>query len=228
MQSGTAEWIKIAIGLVGLLTLAFAASQLATQRRAHLFEVYRNMFVMLDDPAERSARHYVYDIYKVEGLREKVFNDEMWLDPDFEPAEGNAEQKKWVEHKDAAERVCRRFDQLGILVRQGRVPVNLIAQFYTYPIMTCWYVLSPYIRAVRKDRAQPGHMWEFENLVHRIVIPALKKDEGVWKGVFEHDIRNKDLLPKLEKEQSDGPRDGDFNPGIDLWVVGKGRGWWKW
>src|SRR5437667_302215 len=89
-------------------------------------------------------------------------------------------------YKRQAEAIARALDQLGYLVREGIVRLNVIARFYSYPTLKCWYELSPYVAAVRTARNQPGHMWEWENLVKK-VIEGARTDTGLWKGTLEHD-----------------------------------------
>jgi len=42
-------------------------------------------------------------------------------------------------------------------------------------------------------------MWEFENLVLRIIIPHLKSEHPVWQGVLEHD-KLQDLIDTIADE----------------------------
>jgi hypothetical protein len=169
---------QVVLQLVQLLVVALgftiAIRQFRLQSRAHLLELHRQVFRMVDD--SRVQRHQVYSLD-----RNSTFQDESWLSD--APPTGVT----WA-RKDAAEEVFRAFDQLGLLVREGRVPVNIISRFYVVPILGCWYQLSPYIRATRNLRRQPSHGWEFENLVHRIILPGIAADNGVWEGVKSHDF----------------------------------------
>jgi hypothetical protein len=128
-----------------------------------------------------------------------------------------------------AERTARAFDRLGLLVREGRIPVDLIARFYVTPILRCWYKLGPYIVKVRDKRQQKGHMWEFENLVFAIVKPRVTLGRGVWKNVKAHegleaykeavDATPINLLHEIEPPKF---RDNDYQPPERLWHLGFG------
>ena len=192
------DWaLKNALPLAGLLALIFYWRQAWAARRDHVSNVYRLVFEKLDSPDVRDARHYVYamDAIKAENgkpverkpdhLSELTFEAEHWLelDSDIYSAKDYA---AWKEHKKNAEIVARTFDQLGFLVREGVVPLNIIARFHSYPTLRCWYKLSPYLNEVRKRRGQKGHMWEWENLVRKVMNGA-QSDKGIWKGSREHD-----------------------------------------
>ena len=64
-----------------------------------------------------------------------------------------------------AELVARAFDRFGLLIREGQVPVNILARFYVSPGLGCWYQLSRNLNAVRARRNQTGHMWEWEKQI---------------------------------------------------------------
>ncbi|MBI1788085.1 MAG: hypothetical protein HYR60_11120 [Acidobacteria bacterium] len=150
---------RYVLGGGGLLAILFTIRQLATQHRAHMLEIYRQVFRILDDI--RSERHYVQNMH-----RQALLADEA---------------------KEKAEKVFRSFDQLGFLVREGRIPVDIVARSYARPILMAWYQLAPYVIHVRREREQPGHGWEWQNLVYNIVVKGLRANFGVWKGVLQHD-----------------------------------------
>jgi hypothetical protein len=164
-------------------------------QRDHINNVYRIVFEKLDSDDVRGARHYVYEMDKLPdaggGMKDRepeqtedlTYINERWLDLDGLPPELHP---AWKTNKAKAERIARALDQLGFLVREGIVPVNILARFYTYPTLKCWYKLCPYVNAVRKHRGQKGHFWEWENLV-RMVIAKTNEGEGVWKGCRSHD-----------------------------------------
>jgi hypothetical protein len=217
---GLPSVVQVLLGGGGVVTLAFAAAHLSARRRAHLLEVYRHTFDLLDDPTVRDARHYVYEIQR------DAFETEHWMD--LENFKIDPQYNGWKENKGKAERVARTFDQLGLLLREGRIPTNIIARFYASPILRCWYQLSPYIGAVRARRNQPGHMWEWENLVFEIVAVRLKKNKGTWKGARNHD-NLESQIQAVEHERDVIRRDKEYKPGIHLWEIG--RSWlqfWKW
>ena len=210
----------------GIFTLFFTAAQLATRRRAHLLEIYKFAFDMLDSQEMRDARKYVYKIAKEEVPR-NIFESEHWQD--LEVSEKGSDFETWKRHRDMAERVGRSFDQLGLLVREGRIPVNLVARFYASPAIRCCYALSPYIASERSEgrRNQPGHFWEWEHLVTDVIIRHLTDDSGVWKGVSRHD-KLEDWAEKIRHDLKGMRKDAQYAPPQTLWELGS---WWdvsKW
>jgi hypothetical protein len=137
-------------------------------RRIRLFDIYKTVFEMIDEEGMREARHYVQDDMEMDAYSAEKEN---WLEIES-PAKHRGED--WKLDKERAERVARAFDRLGLMVREGRVPINMVARFYSRPTLLCWQKLSPYIRTQRQKRKQPGHMWEWENLVFEILIPGLR------------------------------------------------------
>lgn len=207
------------VGGGGGITLFFAAWQLAIRRRAHLLEVYRHAFDLLDSPEIRTARRFVYKMDR------NVYEAEHWLDLD--KFEKEAEHDKWNHHLEMAELVARAFDRLGLLIREGRVPVNILARFYASPALRCWYQLAPYLNAARTRRNQTGHMWEWENLIFEIIRPGLRSNVGVWKGVSKHD-KLEDWLEKAEHARKEMQSDTDYTPRGSMWELGPWYAFWKW
>jgi hypothetical protein len=202
--------LDYAVKVTGLLTLFVLIRQLRIQQRshlvtqrAHMVDVYRNVFEIMDKPTIREARRFLYK-YK-DADRERVRAD---LDRD-EPMKAKVEE------------LVRAFDQLGLLVREGQVPVDVVARFYASPAMRCWFILIPYVLAEREYRGQPGHLWEWENLVRRIIEPGLVQG-GVWNGVAVHDALGgwaekieRDAKGDLYKRFSDDV----YSPGARLWEI---------
>lgn len=209
----------------------YSFAQLAVPVRAQIFGVYAKVREIMDESELREARHWVYATLKAKSVPQggvkdcrRLFEDEHWLDTD---AISNPSARHDAnENRRKAERVMRAFDWLGLFVREGLVPVDLVARFYTYGILNCWYLLWPYIQALRSQqngRDQQGHMWEFEYLATRVVLEGVKEGKGVWKGVKEHDGLSV-LVGQIEKELREEPRDRNFNPGANLWYLSR---WWK-
>jgi len=213
------NWLDLGVRILTLVLVGvggwIAIRQLRTRNRAHLFEVYREVFGMID--GVRTERHYLRSIN-----REETFVAENWLD-----LTKCATDPEWMKHRGLAEKVFRTFDQLGLLVRQGRVPLDAIAPFCVVPILRAWYDLWPYIRAVRRQRRQPSHGWHFENLVYGIVLPGLDQNSGIWEGVREHDFPSTDPDSQrwLNEIRNSRPTDADSSRGYPqrarLWKLGK-------
>ncbi|HUZ45486.1 MAG TPA: DUF4760 domain-containing protein [Terriglobia bacterium] len=217
----TLQWLWSHFALVQLLVLllAFLATihQLGIRARAHLLDVYRQAITMMD--GIREDRHYVATI-----KREETYKDEHWLDKS--ECDKNED---WKKHRESAEKVFRHCDQLGLLVREGRIPVNVVARFYVRPILQAWDHLRPYIIEVRKKRPQPSHGWEFEHLVHHIILPGMEHNRGVWKGVEEHEFPSlsAENIPRgaehprrlLERVRRDEGGDLFYKPGDNVWEI---------
>ena len=180
-----------AVTTTGVLSaLYFYRKQAEASTKEHLSNIHLAVFERLDAKEIRSARHYVYAMDQIvdaegkwrerkpEEMDELAFRTESWLAQESGGAKSDGKGK--------AEIVARALDQLGYLVREGIVPVNVVARFYTFPTLRCWYQLCPYVYAIRDERDQLGHMWEWENLVERIINGA-RGGKGVWEGTSAHD-----------------------------------------
>ena len=196
--------------------------------RDHINNVYRLVFEKLDSDEVRAARHYVYEMDKVPdgkgGTAERepdqtlnlTYENEKWLELDARPtSELNTPYK---DNKRKAERIARALDQLGFLVREGIVPVNIIARFYTYPTLKTWYKLCPYVSAVRRYRNQKGHMWEWEHLVGLIIVKT-REGKDLWEGCRSHD--NLEVIVDQIKQRTNHIKlitDTDWHPPDRLWI----------
>jgi len=219
-------------GVSTFIGLSYYKKQAWAASRDHLNNVHQLVFERLDRPEVRAARHYVYAMdtavnpkgeleeRKPLDMSNLTFQTEHWLvlgSP--ECAWTELQQEPWKQNKAKAEIMARALDQLGYLVREGIVPLNVVARFYSYPTLRCWYQLSPYIEAVRKARRQPGHMWEWGNLVKKIIEGARKK-EGIWKGTLDHD-NLKEYADKIEErttKRKEFPRDEQWSPPDHSWA----------
>jgi hypothetical protein len=232
--------IEVIVALSTILALFFYARQARAATKEHLNNVHQMIFDRLDADRIRASRHYIYTLAKeVDGvilaqdpdkkllLEENWFEDdrftykkERWLELSSSQVQGvsQAKLKQWTENKEKAETVSRALDQLGYLVREGIVPLNLVARFYTVPTLKCWYALCPYVQKIRHDRDQKGHMWEWENLVNRIVGGA-SKNKNVWKDASKHD-KLMDIIIKIEVQQAAAGYswDDEWNPPDQSWV----------
>jgi hypothetical protein len=213
--------LTLLLGGSGALALFFGAYQLALRRRAHLLELYRQAFAIMDGADVREARRFVYQ------LDPQAHKKEHWLELDNYKMDPS--YPVWRENLGRAERVARPFDQLGLLVREGLLPVNIVARFYASPALRCWHKLSPYINADRSpaSRNQPGHMWEWEHLIFEVIIPSLKEGKSTWRGVSAHD-KLEDLIHKVEHEHQSMIKDSEYNPPSMLWELGRWYELWKW
>ena len=224
--------LTIVVGIVGLAiglaALVYYKRQAWAATKDHLNNVHQLIFQRLDAPEIRAARHYVYSMdARVDSTGNRVprepgdisnltFESEHWLELDSPGCPGTQEDhQRWQPNKGKAEMIARALDQLGYLVREGIVPLNVVARFYSYPTLKCWYELSPYIAAVRVARKQHGHMWEWEHLVKK-VIKGVRTDTGLWKGAGEHD-NLKEYAERIEKRTKGFPTDEKWNPPDHFW-----------
>jgi len=197
--------VQIVFLLVGVLALVTYSSQAKATWESNVSAVYRFVFELLDRKDVRDARHLVYR------LNPKLNDIVYWSGSDVPPPT-----------REAADLVARKFDQLGLLVREGVIPLNIVAHFYASPALRCWYRLQPFVGAERKkeERKQPGHLWEWENLVFRILIPNLNAGKGIWKGVSKHDLLERYCTDVLQQQKDQViESDEHHDPGNNFWVL---------
>jgi hypothetical protein len=238
LDLSTYQGLDLCFKALTLVGIGVAVRQLLISRRSHLFDVYREAMKLLDSDDVRSARNWVYDISP------NLFDTEGWISLNAKPTEPKTslpgldlearlrlyeEELERYNHKQMAERTARAFDRFGLLVREGRIPIDLVSHFYVTPILRCWYRLAPYIVRVRDKRQQKGHMWEFENLVFAVVKNRVKSGRGVWKNVVAHEgleayKATADAVPinLLREIQPPHFRDNDYDPPENLWHLSVG------
>lgn len=189
----------------------FNRLQVNFAKQDHLSGVYRFVFEIVDSKQDRDARHVVYEMHPSAGNNvslEKVRDAQYW---NGSPS---------MQDKDAADTVARAFDRLGLLVREGVVPLNIIAHFFASPAIRCWYKLQPFVGVERDKRMQNGHLWEWENMVFQTLIPNIQAGEGIWKGVSKHDgleVLCNEILD--QKHKAPIPSDRAYSPASKLWVL---------
>lgn len=224
MASGITAIASVITMFIAGIAIFYYHEQARAATAEHLNNVHQLIFERLDSSEIREARHYVYDLdtFEIDGEVKELlpsetsgftYQSEQWLLLSTPKFKGSEEQKEqWKKNKAKAERVARALDQLGYLVREGIVPLKVVARFYTYPTLKCWYKLCPYIGAIRNRRGQLGHMWEWENLVKKI-IAGYGTDEGIWKGTRNHDNLQEygDMIVARTSPKT-FPRDENWNP----------------
>ena len=195
---------------VGLIFFAFLAvlfyrKQAKVALKDHLSAVYRFVFEIMDAREVRTARHHVYE------MKPEEANREHWLSGEYSP-----------DDKKSADAAARSFDRLGFLIREGVVPVNILARFDASPALRCWHNLQPFVGVERETRRPPqeGHLWEWENLVFRVIIPHVQSGKGIWAGVSKHD-RLEGLCSDILAQEANHkiPKDEDYHPPARFWVV---------
>lgn len=113
---------------------------------------------------ERSLRFGVY--YQVIEMMEKTREERRNIQDRVQPgkAVGYFNTLKDEKQKNAFDEVARTFDKLGLLVKNGVVPLDFVMDFYARPIVITWHRVREYVEEERKERGQPGHMKKFEEL----------------------------------------------------------------
>ena len=214
MNLDTTNFIRLVVEILGLIAIFFAGWRLLTIRKRHLFEVSTAMLKFLDGDRARHARRWLYTMIE-DGLPSNTID--TWV----------KDKESKLRDRDMAELIMRKFDRLGLLVRMGVVPIDIVVQFYVTPIIKSWIVLSKYIEELRKERAQPGHMWEFENLATNIIKRRVQKRWRPWKGISVHENMHEykleiggkriDLLSRLKPCEK---TDLKYRPREKLWYLG--------
>lgn len=134
------------IASFGLYSLKLASTSIKQTEHSLRFSVYDGIIKMCDE--KRNDRHFLYD---------KV-------SPETPSAESVIELKDpgAVEKIDG---VARTFDDLGVLVKNGAVPLEFVFDYYSAPIVVTWHRLQPYVDYLRNTKKkQLGHMKKFEIL----------------------------------------------------------------
>lgn len=85
------------------------------------------------------------------------------------------------EEKDAANKVTRRLDILGMLESVEYLDKRLVDRFYAIPASDLWDICKDWVEDERSRRG-PQHLWEFQQLAARVRYvkgnhPAIGKSE---------------------------------------------------
>jgi len=84
----------------------------------------------------------------------------------YKKVENNPRARKLVE---AAERVARAFDILGVLDSTRNIDRRFVDRFYAIQACEFWEILKPYVIYLRSEKQRKEtHFWEFEQLADRL------------------------------------------------------------
>jgi hypothetical protein len=72
-----------------------------------------------------------------------------------------------VKEKEAADKVARAFDVLGVLDNTGNINHKFVNRFYAVAALELWDICKPFIDEERKKRGAQ-HLWEYERFVTQI------------------------------------------------------------
>ncbi len=110
---------------------------------------------------------------------EEVRNDRLLL---YEVERQGRDHTQWSDReKEAAEKVCRKLDVLGMFESLGYLDQRLVDRFYAIPAKDMWDICKGWVTQRRSERGQQL-FWEFEKLADRVEHvkrnhPAVKKTE---------------------------------------------------
>jgi hypothetical protein len=132
------------MGTIGVVLLMFL--QTRQQHRFSKLQVFSLIFERLEET--RMDRRTVRDWLKK--------YEESGTDAPVPPED--------IEVASAVDRVCREFDLLGLLERNGLVDSLLVDEFYSVPFALLYQqYLKRYMYHLRKGRRGPTHFWELTN-----------------------------------------------------------------
>ena len=73
--------------------------------------------------------------------------------------------------------VCRDFDHIGYICRNGLVPVSLVVETYNRNIVDMWNRLERFVVQWRQQRQDEDYFWEFEWLAHKAEVEKIRLDK---------------------------------------------------
>jgi hypothetical protein len=86
-----------------------------------------------------------------------------------------------IEEKDAADKVARAFDILGVLDSTRSIDRRFVDRFNAIPAVEIWEICALYVRAERKKKGHgEHHFWEFEQLANR--VKYVKKNHPAYNN----------------------------------------------
>lgn len=139
-----AEIANIVSAIILLVTAIIMAFQIREMRRATYATTFKAIYDMLQAEDIRNARKIVLN-----KLADKPF--ESWTD----------------EEKKVAEKVCSNYDAVGIIMRNGLIPVKFIADSWGYSLRRTWRILSPMVASYRMQRNSKEFWDDYEWLAEQ-------------------------------------------------------------
>lgn len=92
------------------------------------------------------------------------------------------------------------YDELGLLVKHGTVPISFVLDLYARPLVEAWHRLGPAIEAESDERKQPGHRNKFAILA----MAAKAHRDKSHKGEESFEIERK-IIDRWEREDTEWP-----------------------
>jgi hypothetical protein len=89
----------------------------------------------------------------------------------FELSERKLPYASWSEaDRHAGERVCHSYDQVGIMIRAGMFPKELIVDSWGDSLRRIWPILDPMVRKYRKLKGSREYWDDFEWLANEAEV----------------------------------------------------------
>jgi len=143
MNSNIATTVGIILNTVSaialLVTVIIMAVQIKEMRRATYATAFKAVYDMLQTDDVRNARRFVFVT-----LANKPFDS-------------------WTEdEKRTAEKVCNSYDTVAIMVRNGMIPVHVVADNWGDSLRRTWTILSPLVESYRVQRDSMEYWDDYE------------------------------------------------------------------
>lgn len=206
----------------GLLTALAFIVQSRYYSKTNLFNAFKEAVKSLEEEHAFRSKVYAQD--------SAGFNKPPWSLVGTAGSDGKWPGKEhWPWSDDVSEeklnKLCRAFDTIGLMVRLGVMPVDIVATYFSRPTLMTWLKCAPFIRARRRFSKHPGFRWHFEFLVFNVVIPGILSDKGPWRGMRDldkldpilHDVAIDSLSAVIGID-----RDESFAPSVSYWKLA----WW--
>ena len=134
--------------IVGAVTITILGIQFHFSTRKHQVQGLLEAFKILDNDHHRTYRKKVFEAYF-------KYHDN-----------GNVEEFRHPDYRDAIANVMADFDIMGKLVHSGNIDSNQFLEEYGSLVYRCWKCLKPHVEKERTERELPAFMVWFEWLAH--------------------------------------------------------------
>ena len=168
------------IAILGLLVAIFAL----------LASLFRNWY------ASRQIR--LSSVVEILQRMENVRKDRQTL---YKIRDGRKPYEEWaIEEKEAADRVAREFDILGVLDSTLNIDRKFVDRFYAVPAAEIWDIVAPHVKFKRKkEKRGKHHLWEFEQLADR--VKYVKKNHPAYNDANSDKKSDKKKWPPFPRRK---------------------------
>lgn len=133
--------------VVGIASLVFVIVNVRIAQKAHRAKIFIDVLTILEGKDNEIRNMRI------------ALNEKIRLFPNYDA--GSSEIKEDIDKFHA---LARSYDKIGLLVKNGAIPINFLFQFYSSPILLAWEHTKGMLIKERKARKQEGHMQLFEIL----------------------------------------------------------------